>query len=97
MKNKYVCPFCDEQLPKEKMQFHVGIPLCMEQRKRKAKQVELKSVIGGTFPVPKLDYEYFGNRGIRNLMAYQVDRLTMGHPDEGKPIDLESFIDHSED
>ena len=94
---EFRCPFCDVQLPKKEMQFHVGIPLCMELRKRKAKQKELKSAIGSSFDVPSLDYEYFGNRGIRNLLAYQMDRLTMGHPDEGKPIDLESFIDHSED
>jgi Zn finger protein HypA/HybF involved in hydrogenase expression len=91
------CPFCEISLEKKEMRFHVGIPLCMALRKRKAKQKELKAAIGGTFPVPLLDYEYFGNRGIRNLMAYQMDRLTMGHPDEGNPIKLEEFVDHSED
>jgi len=94
---EFRCPFCGVILEKKEMQFHVGIPLCMELRKRKGKQKELKAAIGGTFPVPLLDYEYFGNRGIRDLMAYQMDRLTMGHPDQGKPIKLEEFVDHSED
>ena len=91
------CPFCGVVLEEREMQFHVGIPLCMELRKRKGKQVELKAAIGGTFPVPALDYEYFGNRGIRDLMSYTIQRHTMGHPDEGKPIKLEEFVDHSED
>ena len=95
---KYRCPFCDKAMGKKEMQFHVGIPLCMNLRKAKAETIELKIVLPNQNPdIPKLDYEYFGDRGIRNLMIYQFQRLTLGHPDEGKPIDLESFVDHSED
>lgn len=83
-------------MEKEEMQFHVGIPLCMELRKKNAKMTKLETM-GGTVPVRELEVEYFGTKGLRGLMAYQIQRLTLGHPDEGKPIPIESFVDHSED
>jgi len=94
---EYRCPFCDEILPKREMQFHVAIPLCMRIREEKAPSV----IIEGVHPalqtnVPKIDIEYYGPMGIRKLLVYAIQRSTFGHPDAGKPIDLESFVDHSE-
>jgi len=93
---KYRCPFCGKTMSKKEMQYHVGIPLCMKLRKKNTKTTKLVTM-GGTIPVRELEFEYFGAKGLRDLMAYQLQRLTLGHPDDSKSIDMKSFVDHSED
>ena len=93
--HEYRCPFCDEVMPKRKMQFHVAIPLCMRIREEKTPSVTLV----GAHPaisttVPKIDMEYYGPAGMHRLLEYMIQRCTFGHPDKGKPVDLESFVDH---
>ena len=95
--HEYRCPFCDEVMPKRKMQFHVAIPLCMRIREEKTPSV---TVVGAhpaiSTTVPKIDMEYYGPAGMHRLLVYMIQRLTFGHPDKGKPVDLESFVDHRE-
>jgi len=89
---KYKCPFCDTVLPKDEMQFHVGIPLCMEIRKTKSLTEVLSHPIKEfAIPVPKLDLEYFGEKNLRVLIKVIFDRMTYGHPDADKPFELEKF------
>ena len=87
----YKCPFCETRLTQEKMQFHVGIPLCMKQRKAIAKTTNIPGGLG-PIPVDGLKYKYFGSKGIHNLILAALSH----HPDD-PPLDLPSFVDHSED
>lgn len=93
--HEYRCPFCDEVMPKRKMQFHVAIPLCMRIREEKTPSV---TVVGAhqalSTTVPKIDMEYYGPAGMHRLLGYMIQRCTFNHPDKGKPVDLESFVDH---
>ena len=68
----------------------------MELREKKTKMAKLETM-GGTIPVRELEFEYFGAKGLRDLMAYTIRRGTLGHPDSGKVTQLEEFVDHSED
>jgi len=97
MAKKYKCPFCDVELKKRDMQFHVGVPLCMKLREEKAK-TELSYSPHKAFqiPIPKLDMEYYGQVGIEKLLTYMFERATFGHPDAGKPVDLANFVDHTD-
>lgn len=93
--HEYRCPFCDEVMPKRKMQFHVAIPLCMKIREEKTPSVTVvgaHSAISTT--VSKIDMEYYGPVGMRKLLGYMIERMAFNHPDKGKPVDLESFVDH---
>lgn len=92
------CPFCEISLEKKEMQFHVGIPLCKAMAllttKTELTEHPIKQM---RVPVSKLYLQYFGKAGMRKLEAYMWERMGYNHPDENKPIDLPSFIDHSED
>ena len=74
------------------MQFHVGIPLCMKQRKAKA-LTELLSHPYQQFriPVGRLDLEYFGDKNLKYLIGHMFGRMSYGHPDANKPVPLEEY------
>lgn len=93
---KYQCPFCNIQLSKKEMQFHVGIPLCMEQRTLTSPNAELPHPIEKLrTPVSPLYLEYFGVRGMKNLLSEMIRR--MGYGTSQEPLELEKYVDHSED
>jgi len=89
----FKCPFCDIELTKDEMRFHVGIPLCMDIRKQKVPMEIVKNQVTSKLDIPvgKLDLEYYGEENVRKLIAYMWDRTKMLHPDEGKPFPLEKF------
>ena len=87
----YRCPWCDKELPREEMKFHVGVPLCMDVRKDKAGTTEIH---GGYKPVPVdgIKYRYFGRKGIEKLID-----ASLAHGYGDPPLVLEDYVDHSED
>ena len=85
------CPFCGVVLEEREMQFHVGIPLCMEARKAQASSEEIPGAFG-PIPISGLKYRYFGKKGIQKLL---MAALKHGYGDP--PLILEGFVDHSED
>lgn len=96
--HEFRCPFCDVVLEKKEMQFHVGYPLCKTLALKQDRTVEMDHPFAGfRTQVREIKMEYHGQAGMRKLLAYMWDRSTFNHPDKGKPIPLEEFIDHSED
>lgn len=96
--NLYRCPFCDKELPRKQMQFHVGYPLCKTLALKQNRTVEMNHpLMACRVPVKEIMMEYHGQAGMRKLLLYMFERTAINHPDRGKPISLENFRDHSEE